>query len=101
MTIWRPSRRGKALDLAGGLDVFGDLVEQLFPQFLVRHFAPTEAQGNLYLVAFFEELEDRAHLDFVVMGIGSGAELDFLDLDDLLVLRASASFFCVSYLNLP
>ena len=36
-------------------------------------------------VAFFQKLEDIAHLDVVIMGIRVGAELDFLDLDRLLL----------------
>jgi len=28
-------------------------------------------------------------------------QLDFLDLDDLLLLAASAAFFCAEYLNFP
>ena len=59
----------------------------------MRHFAATETQGDLYLVAVFQKLEHAAHLDFVIVGIGVRAELDFLDLDDLLLLACFGFFF--------
>ena len=50
------------------------------------HLATAKAQGHLDLVAFLQELHHGSHLDIIVMGIGSRTELDFLDLDDLLLL---------------
>ena len=52
----------------------------------MRHFATAEPQGDLHLVALFQELEDRPHLHVIVMRVGARTELDFLDLDDLLLL---------------
>ncbi|MPL73075.1 hypothetical protein SDC9_18868 [bioreactor metagenome] len=75
-----------AFDLAGLADIGGDAVQQFEAKALVRHFAAAEAQGDLHLVAILEEAHHRAHLDLVVMGVGPGAELHFLDFDDLLLL---------------
>ena len=58
----------------------------------MRHFAAPKPQGDLALVAIFQKLEHRAHLDLVVMGIGVGAELDLFDLDDLLILAGVRLF---------
>jgi hypothetical protein len=72
--------------LAGIADIGSDPVQKLKTKLLVRHFTATEAKRDFDLVALFEELQHRAHLHVVIMGIGSGTELDFLDLDDLLFL---------------
>lgn len=73
------------LDLANLGDIVGDAVQQIKPKLLVRHLAPAEAQRDLDLVPLIEEFHDRAHLDFVIMGIGPGTELDLLDFDDFLL----------------
>ena len=73
-------------DLAHFGDIRGHTVQQLKPQILVRHLTAAEAQGDLDLVTFAEEFKNRTHLHVIVMDIGSGAELDFLDLDDVLLL---------------
>jgi hypothetical protein len=85
VTIWRPSSRGidSILPVA---HIAGDPVQQLQPELLVRHLAAAKAQRHLHLVALFEELQHRAHLDLIIMIVGTGTELDFLDLDDLLLL---------------
>ena len=49
-------------------------------------FATAEAQGDLDLVAFLEKAKNRFHLHAVVVFVDAGAKLDFLDLDDLLLL---------------
>ena len=67
------------------LGVLGHPFQQFTAQILVRHFTATEPQGDLDLVAVFQKLEDVAHLDVIVVGIGVGAELDLFDLDDLLL----------------
>ena len=77
---------GEVFHLADVLGVLGDPFQQFAAKVLVRHLAATEAQGDLDLVTFLKELEDRAHLDLVVMLVGIRAEFDFLDLDDLLLL---------------
>ncbi len=86
---------GEVFDLASLFGVFGDTFQQFAAQFLVRHFAAPETQGDLHLVAVFQKLEDVAHLDFVVVGVRVGTELDFLDLDDLLLL-AGLGFLLLS-----
>ena len=76
---------GHAFDFASLADIAGNPVQQLKTQLLVRHFAATEAQGHLDLVALAKEFQHRAHLDLIIMLIRAGTELDFLDLDDLLL----------------
>ena len=50
----------------------------------MRQLAATEAQGDLHLVAFFEEALHRAHLHVIVMVVDHRPELDLLDLDHFL-----------------
>jgi pimeloyl-ACP methyl ester carboxylesterase len=61
------------------------LVKQTHPEFLMRHFAATEAQGDLHLVALFKEPVHSAHFDVIIMVINARTHLDFLDFDDLLL----------------
>src|SRR5215471_15103810 len=72
---------------------FGDLrriafhpVEQLVAEILVRHFPAAKTKRDLNLVAFFEEPLDRAHLHVIVVIVDHRPQLDFFDLDDLLLL---------------
>ena len=53
--------------------------------FLVRHFATAEAQGDLHLVFFLQEARHVAQLDLVVVLVGTRAKFDFLDLNLLLL----------------
>ena len=55
------------------------------------HFAATEAQGELNLVAFFEEAAGRFHLGVEVMVVNHRAKFDFLQLNDLLFLAGFGS----------
>src|SRR6478736_6964150 len=89
------------LDLGELGDVGLDLVEQLGADLLVRHFAAAIAQGDLDLVAFFEEPLHGAHLHFVIVVVDHRAELDLLDLDDLLPLAGFGGFFLRGILILP
>src|SRR5215468_6452211 len=59
-------------------------VEQLVAELLVGQLAAAEAQGDLHLVAFFEEALHRAHLHVIVMVVDHRPELDLLDLDHFL-----------------
>jgi hypothetical protein len=61
-------------------------VEQLHAQLGVRHFTTAEAQGDLHLVAFFEEAGHGLGLHLVVVDVDVRAELDLLELDHLLPL---------------
>ena len=67
------------------LEVTLDALQQITAQFLVRHFAPPETQGDLDLVAFGKKLRQVSQLDVVVPDIRTRAELDFLDLNLLLL----------------
>ncbi len=58
----------------------------------MRHFAATEAQGDLDLVAFVEEALHRAHLHLIVMVVDHRPELDLLDLDNLLFFAGFGRF---------
>ena len=55
------------------------------PKLLMSQFTTSEAEGNLNLVAFLEELNHRAHFYAVIMIVDVRAEFDFLDLDRLLL----------------
>jgi len=77
---------GLILDLGDFLEVGLDLLQELHAQFRVRQLAAPEAQGDLHLVAFFEEAVHRAGLHVVVVRVDVGAELDLLDLHHLLPL---------------
>src|SRR5690606_898727 len=65
-----------------GLDPGGHLAAEL----LVAHLAAPEADVDLDLVPFLEELAHLAQLDLVVALVGHRTELDFLDLDLLRLL---------------
>src|SRR5688572_28088002 len=60
-----------------GLDPRGHLAAEL----LVAHFAATEADVDLDLVALFQEAAHVAQLDLVVALVSHRTELEFLDLD--------------------
>jgi len=67
----------------------------------MRHLAAAEAQSDFHLVAFLEKPSHGFHFDAVIMVVDSRAQLDLLDLDNLLLFRASADFFCSRKRNLP
>src|SRR5687768_10532964 len=72
---------GKRFDDAVRLQIGLDALEQPHPELLVRHLAPAEAQRDLRLVAFAQELDQVTKLDLVIAFVGARPELDFLDLD--------------------
>jgi len=55
-------------------------------QFLMRHFSAPEPQRDFHFVAFIDEFVHRAHFYIVVMLLNVRSELDFLDLNGLLLL---------------
>ena len=55
--------------------------------------AASEAQGDLDLVAFVEELVDGAHLHVIVVRVDVRPHLDFLDVDGLLLLAGLVFLF--------
>src|SRR4029453_14469895 len=74
------------LDLGFGVHLFLDAGEHLNPQFLVHHLAAAEAQGDLHLVALFQEAHHRTHLDLEVVVVDARPQLDLLNLDHPLLL---------------
>ena len=76
---------GHVLDLADTFDIGGNPLQKGAAKLQMRHLPAAKPERHLHLVAFFQKLEDIAHLDVVIMGIRVGAELDFLDLDRLLL----------------
>src|SRR5690606_35271481 len=62
------------------------LRQQLHPEMLVRHFAAAEAHGDVHLVALLEKAPDRAAFHVIVVLVGIGPELDFLQIGGLLLL---------------
>ncbi len=79
--------------------LFLHLHEELHSELLMCHFPSPEAKCHLYLVALLEELFHRAHFNFVVMRVDIRAELDFFDLDSLLLLaRLSGLLLCLEFI---
>jgi len=76
---------GHAFDLADILDVFGYPFQQFAAQIDMRHLAAPKPQADFHLVTIGQKLEHVAHFHVIVMGVRIGAELDFFDLDDLLL----------------
>src|SRR6056297_290614 len=91
---------GHVLDPAHALDIAGNTLEKFSPEILMRHLAASKTQRHLDLVARLEELEHVAHLDVIVVRVGVGAELDFLDLDGLLLLACLGLAFLLFVLVL-
>ena len=58
----------------------------------MRHFAAAEAQSDFDLVALFEKPLHGAHLHIVIVIVDHRPQLDFLDLDDLLLLARLGGF---------
>ena len=61
-------------------------LEHLRTEFLMRHLTATETQGDLHLVTGIDELPDVFHFDLIIVFINIRAELDFLNIDNLLLL---------------
>ena len=60
----------------------------------MRHFAATEAKGDLHFVALSDELAELAHLDLKVMFVGLRTQFDLLDLNLLLLALRLMQTFC-------
>ena len=76
---------GHVFHLRVVFEISGHTLQQLAPQLQVGHFPTAEPQRYFDLIAFFEKLSDRAHLDIIVMRVRVGTELDLFDLDDFLL----------------
>src|SRR2546421_367296 len=90
----------KLLDHADGVEILAYPLEQALAELLVSHLAAAESQRHLRLVAFLQELNQLAELDLVVALVGSRAELDFLDLDLLLLELRLVRFFLLAVAEL-
>ena len=81
-----PFELGHVLDHRHVGQLVADALQHAHADVLVGDLAAAVAQRDLALVAVFgDEAAQVAHLDRVVAFVGAGAELDFLDLDDLLL----------------
>lgn len=89
-----PFHAGPLLDLAELGNVSGEMIEHLDAQIGVGDLAAPECNGRLDLVAFLQEPQRMIFLELVVVVVGIGTELDFLDLDFVLLLfRLVLAFF--------
>ena len=59
----------------------------------MSHLTSTETQGDLNLVTSFNELADIFHFDLIVVFINIRTELDFLDVDNLLLFAGFVGAF--------
>ena len=84
--IWLPSRRGMVSCTTVSPSSSTRRSRMTRPQFGVRHLAAAEEDGGLYLVAVGQEPFHVLLLEPIVVLVHLRAELDFLDLDRLLVL---------------
>ena len=69
-----------------GLQFAPDAFEQPYPKLLMRHFTSAITQRDFGFIAFFEESQQVADLDFVVALVSAGPEFHFLD-HNLLLLQ--------------
>ena len=68
-------------------------LEHLRTKFLVRHLTAAETQSDLHLVTSLDELADILHFDLIVVFINVRTELDFLNVDNLLLLAGFVGAF--------
>jgi len=80
-----PFHGGLDLDLGDAEGLGANPLQKPVADVLMRHLTTPEAQGDFNLVALLEEAADRFHLGVVVVLIDTGAQLDFLDFNDLLL----------------
>jgi len=67
------------------LQLVAHALQQTQADVLVGDLTATEPQRHLALVTVFQKTPQVAHLDLVVALISTGTELDFLDVDDVLL----------------
>ena len=68
------------------LHVIQDLVQDLDSQLGPLFFPASEHDRDFHFVPFFQEPDDMAHLEIIIVPADLGPEFDLLDLDLLLVL---------------
>lgn len=73
------------LDHTYSFEVSLDTFQLAHTEFLMRHFATTEAKGHFDLVFFFQEARHIPELDLVIVFVGTRAKFDFLHLHLLLL----------------
>lgn len=78
MTTWRPSKRRLVLNLGDAIEFLAHALQEIHAEIGVLHFAATEAQRDLHLIALFEEAMDGFHLHFVIVVVDVRTNLDFL-----------------------
>ena len=77
---------GPHFNFADVRQVFLELFQNSRAQFPVRHLAAAEPDRGLHFVAFSEPLARMLHAIAVIVLVGAGAKLNFLDDDDHLFL---------------
>lgn len=82
---------GLGFHLGNRLDLFLDAVEELHAEFHMGHFAATETERQLDLVASLEEAAHSLHLHLIIMRVDVRTHLDLFDLDGLLLLARLGS----------
>jgi hypothetical protein len=81
------------LDLCDLSRIFLNACEQVHAKLTVREFATAEAQRDLDLVAFADELVNCLHFGGIIMVIDVGTHLDLFDLLRLLALAGEVGLF--------
>src|ERR1700688_1374486 len=74
------------LDCAERRQVFGKTNQQLFSELRVSDLPAAELHHSLDAIALFQESHGVVLLEFVVVVVGIGPELQFFDLHDVLLL---------------
>ena len=83
---------GFGFDFADRIQFRADAFEEGLGDFLMGHFAATEAQGDFHLVAFGEERCGVLHFNAEIVVVDHRAELDFLQLDHFLLFAGFVGF---------
>jgi len=91
---------GPHFNFADVRQVFLELFQNSRAQFPVRHLAAAEPDRGLYFVAFSEPLARMLHAIAVIVLVGAGAKLNFLDGDDNLFLFRLVRFLLGEVLKL-
>ena len=91
---------GPHFNFADVRQVFLELFQNPRAQFPVRHLATAEPDSRLHFVAFSEPLARMLHAIAVIVLVGAGAKLNFLDGNDNLFLFRLVRFLLGEVLKL-
>ena len=91
---------GPHLNFADVREILLEFFQNSSAQFPVRHFAAAEPDRRFYFVPFREPLARMLHSIAVIMLVGAGTKLNFLDGDDNLFLLRLVCFFLGEVLKL-